>query len=185
MHWFGAAVVPPGIPRSDIEPYVDKVMATSREDDVCNGVWDWWQVGGRWTGVWGEYDASKDPRNVETCRVCGGTGRREDAARFGEAWMEQMRGCNGCLGEGTAQKWPTQWAEYDGDIVTVRAFLNNPTALRRPLTVFLPDGSYISRESYDPNSGFSQITEDEWHALVNDTLAAHADQALVVVDYHS
>jgi hypothetical protein len=182
MHWFGAAVVPPGIAREDIEPYVEKVMAASCEGTNPQGVWDWWQVGGRWTGVWGEYDPTTDPRNSETCKLCNGTGRRPDAERFGPAWMESTGGCNGCK-SGTAAKWPTQWAAYDGDIITVTALLNNPP-LRRPTAVFLPGGSWKIREWWDGEE-WRETAEDEWPQVLADALEPHRGQSLVVVDFHS
>lgn len=40
--------------------------------------WDWWCVGGRWTGLFSDYDAGKDPRNWSVCNLCGGTGTRPD-----------------------------------------------------------------------------------------------------------
>lgn len=64
--------------------------------------WDWWQIGGRWTGMLAiSYDPSEDPENKERCFLCGGTGKRED--------MECVSGCNGCKGTGISIKWPTQW----------------------------------------------------------------------------
>jgi hypothetical protein len=30
-----------------------------------SGEWDWWQVGGRWTGHFNGYDPEKDPVNLE------------------------------------------------------------------------------------------------------------------------
>ncbi len=66
--------------------------------------WDWWTVGGRWSGAFlAGYDASKDPRNYETCWLCGGTGKRLD--------MEVANGCNACGGTGRSQKHPPQWVK--------------------------------------------------------------------------
>lgn len=49
--------------------------------------WDWYQIGGRWTGCLsnGAYDPEKDPAN-------------RDPERPGEA------------------AWPTQWKRYEGDV---------------------------------------------------------------------
>jgi hypothetical protein len=73
-----------------------------------NRRWDWWQVGGRWTGLLSPgYDPEKDPANIETCRLCDGTGRRAD--------MVVENGCNGCQGTGRCVKWPTAWVKFSGD----------------------------------------------------------------------
>lgn len=67
-----------------------------------NKKWDWWQVGGRYSGRFAvNYDPSEDPANKESCWLCHGTGKRED--------MEVIAGCNGCGGTGVAIKWPTRW----------------------------------------------------------------------------
>src|SRR5258706_1000221 len=70
--------------------------------------WDWWQVGGRWTGsLIPQYDPSEDERNKETCTLCSGTGKRAD--------MPDQEKCNGCDGTGVSKKWPTSWARIEGD----------------------------------------------------------------------
>jgi len=39
--------------------------------------WDWWEIGGRWTGeLDSKYDPRKDPRNIVPCSLCDGTGDR-------------------------------------------------------------------------------------------------------------
>ena len=67
-----------------------------------NAKWDWWQIGGRYTGHLTEaYNPSEDPANQERCWLCRGTGKRPD--------MTVHDGCNGCHGTGISTKWPTQW----------------------------------------------------------------------------
>ena len=68
-----------------------------------NKKWDWWTIGGRWTGMLAvHYNPDEDPANQETCFLCAGTGKRTD--------MEAPNGCNGCQGTGIKTKWPSQWA---------------------------------------------------------------------------
>ena len=39
--------------------------------------WDWFQIGGRWSGFFEpEYDPNDDPANTITCSLCSGTGDR-------------------------------------------------------------------------------------------------------------
>lgn len=67
-----------------------------------NKKWDWWQVGGRYTGLLTpDYDPETDPVNQEKCFLCGGTGKRLD--------MQVENGCNGCRGTGRKTKWPSEW----------------------------------------------------------------------------
>lgn len=77
-----------------------------------NKKWDWWQVGGRWSGMFKpHYEPSNDPANKETCWLCHGTGKRPD--------MQISNGCNGCGGSGVAEKWPTKWRDV-GNVVQVK-----------------------------------------------------------------
>jgi len=48
-----------------------------------NAKWDWWQVGGRWTGMLvPDYDPNKDPDNIQTCELCGGRGLRYELVKL-------------------------------------------------------------------------------------------------------
>lgn len=68
-----------------------------------NRKWDWYSIGGRYSGKFElGYDPEKDPANIETCDLCGGTGIRNDS-------VVQNKECNGCHGKGRRAKWPTQW----------------------------------------------------------------------------
>ena len=71
--------------------------------------WDWYQVGGRWTGFFDGYKPEDDPTNIETCNLCAGTGTRKD--------MKVENGCNGCQGKGKRVKWPTEWETRPGDTI--------------------------------------------------------------------
>ena len=81
-----------------------------------NRKWDWWQIGGRWTGAYAHgYDPAKDPRNIEECNLCGGTGRRDDKIAKEHRLTDPSYTCNGCDGKGVSVKWPTQWARVPSD----------------------------------------------------------------------
>lgn len=69
-----------------------------------NRKWDWYQVGGRFTGLLGAYEPTKDPRNFESCSACGGTGKR-NSTPGSEA------GCNVCNGKGLRLKWAADWVD--------------------------------------------------------------------------
>jgi hypothetical protein len=101
-------------PRDLVEDQVNEQMAPFQEESWFeNGSrWDWFQIGGRYTGKLSDYDPETDPENQQVCDLCHGTGKR--------LGMECENGCNGCQGKGVHTKWPTQWRHYDGDIQQVR-----------------------------------------------------------------
>lgn len=78
--------------------------------------WDWYQIGGRWTGALSGYQPDEDPLNRETCDLCGGTGDRATWRNEPTA-NQHPTGCNGCLGKGVRSKWPGKWVRHEGDIV--------------------------------------------------------------------
>jgi hypothetical protein len=86
---------------SFLEPYGD------------GDVWDWYEVGGRWTGTLTGYDPAKDERNIETCDLCNGTGDRKDLDP--PEWKKQCNGCNGCDGTGKKVKWSL--VKVDDDVM--------------------------------------------------------------------
>lgn len=75
-----------------------------------NAKWDWWTVGGRWTGfLTPKYDPADDPNNYEICFLCEGTGQRNDEIVQGK--------CNGCNGTGKALKHAPKFRRVVGDQV--------------------------------------------------------------------
>ncbi len=99
--------------------------------------WDFFEVGGRYTGLLSGYDPRQDPDNYETCVLCNGTGKRlelpppseiqrieggqwvkeMDYSRTTPEYQESLGGCNGCLGKGTHLKLSSYWKPYDGDSI--------------------------------------------------------------------
>jgi hypothetical protein len=81
-----------------------------------NAKWDGWQIGGRWSGMLGAYDPEKDPANYQTCWLCEGTGKRNDELGREFRLKDPSYTCNGCNGEGTSLKWPSQWRNADNQL---------------------------------------------------------------------
>lgn len=123
-----------------MKPYNEnlEVEKVTNEDgytywDNPKSFWDWWQIGGRWTGIHDDYDPEKDPENIEVCYICGGTGKRMDKLGVIERIKNPSYTCNGCghyvletetwahgeYGPGKCLKWPTNWKQYKGDIIPV------------------------------------------------------------------
>lgn len=177
MHYVALVLIDP---EADPEAEITRMFAPYDENSVEGGKWDWWQIGGRWTGVLDrEYDPAKDPQNAESCFLCEGTGTRKD--------IQVANGCNGCQGTGNRRKWPTQWARFGGDVKPVKQIDVEWT----PFTLVTPDGTWHEQESWvwDPVAESGEIvknfTDEEWRRFVAKTLAEYRDKVAVVVDYHS
>jgi hypothetical protein len=96
----------------DIDGAVESMMGEPGE------WWDWFSIGGRFTGWFDGYNPNTAPANIITCNVCGGTGIRPGGlGQFGAEWFDGCHGCNGCNGKGTHVTWPTEWGRHDGDVV--------------------------------------------------------------------
>lgn len=155
MHYLTVAIMPDGVTSyTKAKEIVAGILEPHRErdgegpDDDFVGVWDWYQVGGRWTGKYSEYDPEDDPRNADEVR--------------------------GYKAERTGRKikWPTDWREFEGDLVPVSYILN----MREfPVYVFTPDGRCI---------GHWKEESAEAHA-VEVVLMDMKDKLALVVDIHS
>lgn len=176
------------------EDEITKLLAPFDENDEWGrpgSRWDWWEVGGRFTGLLDNYDPEKDPRNIETCDLCGGTGNR--AKWRNEPTINQHpSGCNGCIpgpdGKATGRKlkWPTQWAPHNGDRVPVTAI--DTTKMPWLPALLTPDGEW-----HEPvEGGYGMFgaergpRKDErlWAAEFTELLSGHSDKIAVVVDCH-
>jgi hypothetical protein len=99
----------------DRDGEVAKVIKRTNE----RAKWDWWCVGGRYSGKFAganKVAACDDPRNQEPCLICAGTGKRKDALGLEARAKDPNYGCNGCDGKGVTQKFPTKWVQEDNEI---------------------------------------------------------------------
>ncbi len=135
MHYSNLVIVPKD--GKSPKEHVDEILAPHCEETSEDGWWDWYQIGARWSGILTGYDPMKDPRNVEVCWLCKGTGTRTD--------MVVKDGCNGCQGTGKKVVWSTQFAEYPGDVQPIE---NVPEEIyaTRIYRVVEPDGKYFEQE---------------------------------------
>lgn len=136
MHYSVLAIIdrPDVIDKESIEAEVEGIMRRHGDGDK----WDWYQIGGRWSGVLDGYDPETDQKNIVTCNLCGGTGKRPD--------MAVMNGCNGCRGTGKHVEWPTQWGFREGDCKPVAELT------QEELDKFYAvcDGSWFGGKDYVP-----------------------------------
>ena len=185
MHYFAAVLVPVGT--EDIDEAVGAAMEPFNEETAAEdqGRWDWWQIGGRYTGRWSDYNPATDPANHESCRLCDGTGYRNDPVGVAHRERNPEYTCNGCgfgdhPGNGVALKWPTQWVRYPGDVVRVAHLLDTEAAT--PYALLTPDG-WSERETW---TGGEFVETPDWDKAYRVALEQYRDTHLaVVVDYHN
>jgi hypothetical protein len=166
----------------NLEEAIDKIMAPFNEEDGDNeqGFWDWYQIGGRYTGSHIEgYDPDSDPSKQETCWVCQGTGIRDDALGVMRRLEDHTYKCNGCQGTGKMTKWPTEWGYLPQDIIQVKDVTDNLTCY----TFIFPGDAVFQKKKWDGNT----FVETDFNGKVKSLLCEKhiTDGYLVTVDYHS
>lgn len=174
-HYLAIVVVPEH--DGDVEAAVEKILAPYSEEIAEGGFWDWWQIGGRWTGEWSDYDPADDPANIEDCNLCDSTGKRDDKLGRDFRAANPEYTCNGCDGKGRRLKWPTQWAKHPGDMLPVSLVLRSE---RFPYTVVTPAGAF-HKETW---TGKDFVQDPAWGHTVLRALDPYRDALAVVVDYH-
>jgi hypothetical protein len=203
MHYFALAIVPA---EGDLDELLAETLAPfdeNREDiRAFDGPvsWDWYQIGGRYTGRLGTYVPKKDPRNWEECFLCHGTGNRNDALGQRTSAANPDYGCNGCdqyreiTGKpGTAVKWPTNWIKdpaTTGDVVDGLAFAAQLADLedtKLPYTIFTHGSESVTvkerwtGETFEPTGADFRAT---LATILAGRLKAGIRNRVVVVDYH-
>lgn len=132
--------------------------------------WDWWQIGGRWSGVHKpRYDPSKDERNIQSCRRCHGTGTYESQT------------CYFCKGTKQEVKWPTQWVETGFDVMPLENVPDDLTCYTLIVDghVFHAEGRWIEEKKTFEKLSLHGKPVKEFLAKMDIT-----DGYLVTVDYH-
>lgn len=189
-HEFVGVVVDPSITRDTAHDAVAPILAPYEEtwnDDAeeRDGWWDFWMVGGRWTGEWlPGYDPRTDPLNVDPrpCFICNGTGHRPDIGDMDrQEYIQWCGGCNGCHGKGHQVKWPSDFRPIAEDCLPVQRFLDNAELLS-PRRLVLPDSPGLSRDDYAGDHSYDR--DNGWDRIVREALAPFAGANIVVVDVH-
>jgi len=183
---------------NNIEDQIEEIMEPFQEEyheekDEMSGFWDWWQIGGRWTGAHSDkYDPQKDERNLEECWVCNGTGLRIDDVGIQAREEDPSYTCNGCgdynqkmkrwefgeYGKGITLKWPTQWAEaYEIDVMPLDRVKEDFTC-----HTLIANGNAYQKEKWDGDNW----VKTEFDGNVKNMLEKlKIDKGfLVTVDYH-
>lgn len=150
--------------------------------------WDWYSIGGRWSGMLSGYDPDADLANQETCDMCQGGGLRNDRLGLQARAEDPSYTCNGCDGKGRRTKWPTQWKKHYGDVTTCRAAFGGGDEVdekKVPFAILTPDGEWHERGHM---GWFGMVRDekkiDDWRAYVTRILHQHIDHQVAVVDVH-
>lgn len=187
MSHYLVGVILPKPPAPDVGATVARLLAPHEGEH-----WDWYQIGGRWTGHVSGYVPETDPRNHEPCWLCQGTGKRTDMLGIAERLKNPAYTCNGCQGIGQMLKHPTQWAPSQNDVAPVQSALDRQVAFYAIVT---PDGVWHQR-TVEYGDTFFKPTEAAWREREAAHIAAwkaecrhlledHDLHLLVVVDCHN
>lgn len=154
-------------------------MTTSNPE----GYWDWWQIGGSWSGCLTSVDPEDNPANWETCFVCAGTGKRDDELGQRERERDPAYTCNGCNGTGKTLKFSLE--EYDGDVLPV-ALLDRSKVVGRCYGYVDPEGEWHAQGEmgWFGMERTKERTKDELALALNGALDVYHDCYAVMVDCH-
>lgn len=193
MHYLALVVIPQdGDPKEHVErlmgPHTEQYPSENGTDEI-SGHWDWYQIGGRWTGYLDGYKADSDPANIEVCNLCNGTGVRRDAVGVINGMVERNY-CNGCQGKGKSPVWPTARKKHDGDVQSVAHYMTMVAddSKKVPYALLLDDGTWIggwpriSPYSREGIEAAESAAKDRMREIIP---ALDPEKRIVVVDYHS
>lgn len=170
MHYCVFVLLPKDADLDDLDSAVHDQLAPFDENDPDNnGVprhWDWYQIGGRWTGYLDEnYDPRKDPANLRDGAVAWPT----DWVRFKGDIMKARRLLEKT--SSTDKKYlPFAIVDLDGEWKEQNTF-----------------GDWVDGEYVPLSDDERAARELEWELTAQDILseAADKDAFIVVVDCHS
>lgn len=192
-----------------LAPYDEQLEVEQRTDTFAgvtetywtnpHGFYDWYQVGGRYTGRLSGYDPDTDDALRERCDLCDGGGLRNDAIGRSAREDDPSYTCNGCRGTGRRRLWPTQWPRHDGDVMpalfALKLLIDAPEDTA-PYTFLAHGAEHVAhRERYEPDAPHGerfveQYTPESMVELIRKTVTArhdagHVNDRIVVVDYHN
>lgn len=161
--------------------------------------WDWWQIGGRFTGTLSGYEWWKDEENYSKCKFCGGTGFTTQAVAdiypaYADGVGEACIQCNKEL-DGEAPPFPGKSANFQlmphaGDVMPVSS-IDFDRMRFVPSALVTPDGEWHEQVRYGmfaaelPNEeGEEPKNQGQWAREFSGILAEHRDCLAVVVDCH-
>jgi hypothetical protein len=153
--------------------------------------WDWWSIGGRWTGDFSGYEIEKDKRNYKRCGYCiAGTRLDMDTPVVWESGADPAdhpvigKGCNVCRGTGFELKWTSEFRSPDGDVAIVDCLIDR-AEVYVPFAVLTPDGEWAERGEM---GWWAIVTNekdrDEWKESVAAIYEKYRGHVAVLCDLH-
>ena len=186
MSHFPVVVIVPGdVP--EVGEAADRLLAPFDEQGEWSrdgSRWDWYVLGGRWTGALDGYDPTTDPANIVTCDLCSGTGTRPEwPAECTAEWIAECNGCNGCSGNGTRLRW--DFVPHMGDVWPVSEITTIPDRFV-PNAILTPDGTWHERAVIGMFGMELEVKESDgdWLAVVAKLLDEHANDIALIIDCH-
>lgn len=176
--------------RESPKPECESCEGTGKRKTTYNpkARWDWYVVGGRWSGSITDTDPIKNPRNYQPCWLCAGTGKRDDGVGKAMRAQDPNYTCNGCSGSGRQLRPNDQWTipARANQILAkdlaerIRAGTNKPM-----FAALTPDGEWVE----SGKMGWWGIVSDEkaaeeWKQLFLATLDRYPEALGVIVDVH-
>lgn len=185
---------------------------TWRTTSNPKGYWDWWTVGGRWTGVLKpDYDPEGDERNYSDCTLCDpetreryfrielhaskpeglvGLGAREkdgmwevDVPTTREDPEAAAEECNGCGGTGRARNFHNASVSFDA--LPVAEVPEDFEWGKQFGAVVTPEGEWHQEGRVGWWAAFHrEIDAAAWEAYVGEEVGKHPECVAVVVDCH-
>jgi hypothetical protein len=171
-HYFGAPVQT----RINRHNRIEYGYVTQENDE---GKWDWWVIGGRWSGRLRGYDITEDPENYVKCEYCNGTGSRPGstgivATSFDKGIARLFpvigTGCNACYG--TGMMLPMLVLDQKGDWCNVADIVEDFV----PYAVIDPYGEW------EECGEDAEAWKERWKAIREHYKDGHI---AILVDYHS
>jgi hypothetical protein len=159
---------------------------------TAESFWDWWVIGGRWTGKHTGYNPFKDRLNISICKICNGTGFRDDEIGQKHREQEPTYTCNVC-GERDfeTKKWShgefgpglrlnSTLRPYHGDVMHIAGIKDDLNC-----DTFVIKGKVFHEENWDHEND-TMVKNPEFDGNVKNKLneLGIEDGYLVTVDYH-
>lgn len=133
-----------GIVLADSESEVEELLAPYDEADptATRPKWDWWVIGGRFSGALDNYDPTSNPDNFETCKYCeGGVVTAAIVKKFPAYARSLGKTCAQCSGSTKVLKFSSDWVKHDNDVMPATA-VNLSTMRWLPGVLVTPDGEW-------------------------------------------
>ena len=156
--------------------------------------YDWYQIGGRWTGLFSGKNPEDNENNYAECLMCNGTGFRNDEIGKEHRVKDPTYTCNGCgkrdeetntwkqgKRPGFSLKWPTQWEDTKDNFIRVED-IKEDYAFHALVSGY----SWIGKEFWNPNTeNYEKIIKND--LPLRELLKAKeiTDGYLVIVDCHN